>query len=194
MRDLLFSVPWYLPTILGIVGLALFVSGNRRQNPQVRTAGVAVIGLAILWAVVSYLVETPKEICEKQTRQYVRAVVDRDWPTFDRLMEPDVRFTDGTDWQIAGRDTWSGDVKSGAEQIGLKSASISSMNLDEKSDAIIASITVYSTQEQTLERPIDSEWTLEWRQSGGRWLVHELRPLRVSGASLGQVREMLRKR
>lgn len=194
MRDLLFSVPWYLPTILGIVGLALFVSGNRRQNPQVRTAGVAVIGLAILWAVVSYLVETPKEICEKQTRQYVRAVVDRDWPTFDRLMEPDVRFTDGTDWQIAGRDTWSGDVKSGAEQIGLKSASISSMNLDEKSEAIIATITVYSTQDTTLERPIDSEWTLEWRQSGGRWLLHELRPVQVTGASLDQVRGMLRKR
>jgi hypothetical protein len=194
MRDLLFSVPWYLPTILGIVGLALFVSGNRRQKPQIRTAGVAVIGLAILWAVVSYLVETPKEICERQTRQYVRAVVDRDWPTFDRLMEPDVRFTDGTDWQIAGRDTWAGDVKSGADQIGLKSASISSMNLDERPNAIIATITVYSTQDVTLERPIDSDWALEWRQSNGRWLLHELRPLRISGASLDQVRGMLRKR
>lgn len=194
MRDLLFSVPWYLPTILGIAGLSLFVSGNRRQKPQVRTAGVAVIGLAILWAVVSYLVETPKEICDKQTRQYVRAVVDRDWPSFDRLMEPDVRFTDGTDWQIAGRDTWAGDVKSGAEQIGLKSASISSMDLAETSGAIIATITVYSTQEATLERPIESEWTLEWRQSGGRWLLHELRPVQVTGASLDQVRGMLRKR
>jgi len=194
MRDLLFSVPWYLPTILGIVGLSLFVSGNRRQKPQIRTAGVAVIGLANLWAVVSYLVKTPKEICESQTRQYVRAVVDRDWPTFDRLMEPDVRFTDGTDWQIAGRDTWAGDVKAGAEQIGLKSASISSMDLAETSGAIIATITVYSTQEATLERPIESEWTLEWRQSGGRWLLHELRPVQVTGASLDQVRGMLRKR
>lgn len=193
MRDLLFSVPWYLPTLLVIVGLALFVSGNRRQKPQLRTSGVAVIGLAILWAVVSYLVETPKEICERETRQYVRAIVDRDWPTFDRLMEPAVRFTDGTDWQIAGRDSWAADVKSGAEQIGLKGASISSLTVSEAGDAIITTITVYSTQDATLDRPVDSEWNFEWRRSGGQWLLHELRPVRVSGASLDQVRGMLRK-
>jgi hypothetical protein len=194
MRDLLFSVPWYLPTLLAIIGLAVFVSGNRRQKPPVRTAGFAIIALAILWAVISYLVETPKEICERQTRQYVRAVVDRDWTTFDKLMQPNVRFTDGSDWHIDGRDTWASDVKSGADQIGLKGAWISSLKLDQSKDSIIATITVDSTQDVTLDRPVDSDWTLEWRESNGRWLLHELKPLRVSGASLDQVRGMLRKR
>jgi hypothetical protein len=193
MRDLLFSVPWYLPTLLAIVGLALFVSGNRRQKPQIRAAGVAVIGLAVLWAVVSYLVETPKEICERQTRQYVKSVVDRDWATFNKLMEPQVQFTDGTDWHIDGRDTWSDDVKSGAEQIGLKGASITSLIETESTDSVTATITVYSTQAASLDRPVESEWTLEWRASGGHWLLHELRPVQVSGMTLDQVRGELRK-
>ena len=193
MRDLLFSVPWYLPTLLAIVGLAVFVSGNRRQNPRVRTTGFALIGVAILWAVVSYLVETPKEICERQTRQYVRSVVDRDWTTFNKLMEPDVRFTDGSNWQINGRQTWADDIKSGADQIGLKGASITSLNVEESGAIVITTITVYSTQELAMDRPVDSEWQLEWRNSGGQWLLHELKPLRVSGTSLDQVRANLRK-
>jgi hypothetical protein len=193
MRDLLFSVPWYLPTLLGIAGLAVFVSGNRRQKPQVRTAGFGLIGLAILWAVVSYLVETPKEICERQTRQYVRSVVDRDWTTFNNLMEPDVRFTDGSNWHIDGRQTWADDVKSGADQIGLKGASVTSLNVVDSADSIIATVGVYSTQDLTMERPVESEWTLEWRNTGGRWLLHELKPVRVTGASLDQVRAELRR-
>lgn len=193
MRDLLFSVPWYLPTLLAIVGLAVFVSGNRRQNPRVRTTGFALIGVAILWAVVSYLVETPKEICERQTRQYVRSVVERDWTTFNKLMEPDVRFTDGSNWQINGRQTWADDVKTGADQIGLKGASITSLNVEESGAIVITTITVYSTQELAMDRPVDSEWQLEWRNSGGQWLLHELKPLRVSGTSLDQVRANLRK-
>jgi hypothetical protein len=193
MRDLLFSVPWYLPTLLAIVGLAVFVRGNRRQNPHVRTAGSALIGLAILWAIVSYLVETPKEICQHQTRQYVRSIVDRDWTTFDKLMEPGVRFTDGSNWQISGREAWASDVKSGADQIGLKGASITSLDATESAQAVTTTITVFSTQEVTMERPVDSEWTLEWRLSDGRWLLHELKPVRVSGTSLNEVRGILRK-
>lgn len=193
MRDLLFSVPWYLPTVLAIIGLAVFVSGNRRQKPQVRAAGFALIGLAIVWAVVSFLVETPKEICERQTRQYVRSVVDRDWATFNKLMEPDVRFTDGSNWQIDGRDTWAQDVKSGADQIGLKGASITSLTVEEAGATVTTKITAYSTQDVTMDRPVDSEWSFEWHNLSGRWLLHQLKPLRVSGASLDQVRGMLRR-
>lgn len=193
MRDLLFNVPWYLPALLAIVGLAVFVSGNRRQKPPVRTSGVALISLAILWAVVSYLVDTPKEICERQTREYVRAVVDRNWKVFDRLMEPDVKFTDGSSWQIPGRDQWAEDVKSGADQIGLKSAVITDLKVAESGNAITTSIRVYSSQDVTMDRPVDSDWELEWRPTGDHWLLHELRAVRVSGTSLDQVRGMLRK-
>ncbi|HEY2588259.1 MAG TPA: DUF4440 domain-containing protein [Tepidisphaeraceae bacterium] len=195
MRDLLFNVPWYLPTLLAIIGLALFVRGNRRQKPPVRTAGVAVIGLAILWGVVSYLVDTPKEICERQTREYVRAVADQDWKTFDRLMEPGVKFTAAANgnWEIAGRDTWAQDVKSGAQQIGLKSVVISDLRVAESGDTITTTIRVYSTQDLTMDRPVDSDWELDWRPAGDKWLLHELRALRVTGASLDQVRGTLRK-
>ena len=191
MRDLLFNVPWYLPTVLAIVGLALFVSGNRRQRAQVRTAGVALIGLAIVWAVVSYLVDTPKEICERQTRQYVRAVAEQDWKTFDGLMEPDVRFNGGGDWHIDGSSNWAADVKAGAQQIGLKSANVTGLTMAESGNAVTATIHVWSTQDLTMDRPVDSDWELEWRPSGNKWLLHELRAIHVTGASLDEVRRDL---
>lgn len=194
MRDLLFSVPWYLPTLLAIVGLALFVSGNRRQKPPVRTAGVAVIGLAILWAVVSYLVDTPKEICERQTREYVRSVADRDWKTFDRLMEPGARLTDGANQPVANQSNWSAEVKTGADQIGLKSVVITDLKAFETGEVVTTTIRVFTTQDLTMERPVDSDWELEWRPTGGRWLLHEIRAVHVEGASLDQVRGYMRKR
>lgn len=193
MRDLLFSVPWYLPTLLAIVGLALFVRGNRRQIASVRTSGVALIGLAVLWAVVSYLVETPKEICDRQTREYVRAVVNRDWTKFDSLNEPSFRFTAGsTGWQIDGSNNWSADVKSGADQIGLKSATITGLTADESGNVVTTTIRVFSVQDASMGQPVASDWELEWRPSGNKWLLHELRAVHIEGASLEEVRGRLR--
>ena len=60
MRELLFDVPWWLPTIFGLVGVALIVNGNRRKKVNIRTAGLVFLGVGILWALLSYVVETPR--------------------------------------------------------------------------------------------------------------------------------------
>src|SRR5215469_8550183 len=161
MTDLLFDVPWWIPTVLIVVGVALSLSGNRRQNDRARNGGLALIGLAIAWSVMSYLVDTPKEKCQRQTRQFVQSVVDRDWKTFSNLLAPDVRFLfAGSPWQIEGRDTLEQDVKTDVESIGLKSVNITHMQSAQDDRAITISIAVWSTQTQTLERPLDSEWEM----------------------------------
>jgi len=195
MRDLLFSVPWYLPTITAIIGLALLVNGNSRQNARLRNAGGLVILLAAGWATMSYLVDTPKEICEKQTRQFVRAVADREWPTFDGMMEPGVDFKFvGSPWQIEGRDNLSGAVKADIEQIGLKSATAADVTAANKGNAITVAMKVWSNQDYTLGTPLDSEWELDWRDTAGHWLLHEIRALRVSGVKPEEVRGSLHAR
>src|SRR6476646_3624043 len=106
MSDLLFDVPWWLPSLLGIIGISLAISGNRRQNERTRAWGLGVIALAVSWALLSYLVDTDKEKCQKLTRQFVQSVVAQDWTTFDNSLDPNVSFRfAGTTWSIVGKDT-----------------------------------------------------------------------------------------
>lgn len=192
MSDLLFDVPWWIPTVLIVVGLALTVSGNRRQIARTRNAGLAMIALAIGWSVMSYLVDTPKEKCQRQTRQFVQSVVDRDWKTFSSLLAPDVRFAfTGSPWEIEGRDTLEQDVKTNVESIGLKSVNITHTQAAQDSRGITISIAVWSTQTQTMERPLDSDWEMEWRWSGERWLLHDIRAVQVANLSADQIRASL---
>jgi hypothetical protein len=192
MTDLLFDVPWWIPTVLVIVGLALAVSGNRRQINNTRNGGLAMIGLAIGWSVMSYLVDTPKEKCQRQTRQFVQSVVDRDWLTFASLLAPDVEFQfKGSPWQIEGRDTLESDVKQDVESVGLKSVHISNMQTVRDDRAITVTIAVWSTQTETMERPLDSDWEMEWRWSGQHWLLHDIRAAQVANLSADQIRASL---
>ncbi|HXE52775.1 MAG TPA: hypothetical protein VN541_07150, partial [Tepidisphaeraceae bacterium] len=89
MSEFLFDAPLWLPAILLIVGIFVLIRGNNRQMPAMRNAGAAVILLAIAWAVLSFVVDTPRKICERLTAQAVRAAADRDWKTFDSLLSPD---------------------------------------------------------------------------------------------------------
>lgn len=195
MRDFLFDVPWWAPTLMVIIGVALLVSGNRRQKTGTRTAGLIILCLAILWGVVSYLVDTPKEISQKQTRQFVRSVVDRDWPTFQRLLEPqaDFRFS-GSDWKMEGRDTLVDSIKADVDQIGLKGAHITSMETDEAGERIVVRLRVFSVQDYSMGQPLDSEWEMEWHKAGGGWLLHEIRGMRVGNIPAEMIRGSLRKR
>ena len=194
MYDLLFSVPWWIPTLLTVVGLALLVSGNRRQASGLQRAGGALIVLAIAWAVVSFLVETPKETCQKQTRQFIQSLVDRDWKTFYNLLAGDADFRAPTiSWQITGRDALSAAVKADIEQIGLKSVSITAMDTTQTEAAITTRVTVFSTQDFTMDRPIDSVWDMEWRNSPAGWKLHEVRSVQISGVTADQVRSSLKK-
>jgi len=195
MRDFLFDVPWWAPTLIGIIGIGLFVSGNRRQKTNTRTAGLAVLAIAILWSLVSYLVDTPKEICQKQTRQFVKAAVDRDWTTFQRLLEPqaDFKFI-GSNWQIDGRDELLDTMKVDVDQIGLKGAHITSMQADETDQAVIVKIRVYSTQDISMGQLLDSDWEMEWRKPAATWLLHEVRGVRVANIPPEMIRGSLRKK
>lgn len=195
MSEFFFDVPWWALALIGTIGIALFVSGNRRQQSGRRTAGLAVIGVAILWGVVSYLVDTPIEICQNQTRQFVAAVVGRDWGTFTRLTAPqaDFKFV-GSSWEIDGRDKLVDSMKADIDQIGLKGAHITSMQPVQKPNAVVIRMRVYSIQDISLGEPLDSEWELEWRPAGKQWQLAEIRGIRVANIPSDYIRGSLRRK
>lgn len=188
MNDLLFDVPWWIPTLLGVIGLVLLVRGNRRQHRRTRNAGAIVLLVAVAWALVSDLVDTPKEKCQKLTRQFVQSVVNRDWTHFDGLMEPGVTFQFvGSSWQISGRDELEQRVRAAAVQIGLKSATILDMEATQTDETVTITFKVFSRQEFSLDEPIASRWQFGWRLTNGQWRLHEINALEVSGATPEQV-------
>ncbi|HEY8747975.1 MAG TPA: hypothetical protein VIM11_08375 [Tepidisphaeraceae bacterium] len=192
MSDLLFDVPWWLPTLLAIVGISIAVSGNRRQNDSLRNRGLGLILLAIAWVTLSVLVDTDKEKCQKQTRQFVKSVVDRNWQTFDSLLDADVAFRfEGSPWSIVGRDALDNALKADINHISVDSASITSMSAHEESGTIAVHIVVWSTQKSTMGEPLNSEWKLSWQRFAGKYLLHEIRAIRVANLTPEQVQGSL---
>lgn len=192
MTDLLFDVPWWLPTLLVIAGIAIWVRGNRRQERRPIAIGIGLIVLAVGWSLLSYFVDTPKETCQKQTRQFVQAVVDRDWNAFNTLCGSDLDFKMmGNSWRMEGRDEIVSMVKGEVEHIGLKSAHVSDTKASQDGNTITVSMTVWSNQTLTMERPIDSDWEMDWRRVGERWVLREVRATRVANLAPDEVSRSL---
>jgi hypothetical protein len=177
MYEFFFSVPWWAPTILVIAGLAVMTRGNRRQNRQTRDIGAGVILLGVGWAVISFLVDTPKEICTKQTRAFVQSVVAKDWKTFDDLIDSNVRFEFADEhWDIQGRDELDTKVHVEIDQVGVSSASVAGLEASEKNDVVTTTFRVFSVQKATMDQPITSDWDFDWhKSSAGHWVVSEIR-------------------
>ena len=193
MNDLLFNVPWWIPTVLSITGIALMVNGNRVQNERLRAAGAGVVLLAVAWAVMSYLVDTPKETCIRQTRAFVQSVVDRDWTRFDGLLDSSARFRFvGNDWQIQGADRLDTALRADIARIGVNSATVTGMRAAAPGDTVTTAFTVLSVQESTMGQMINSDWEFDWRKSAaGRWVISEIRGLRVGNLDVKEIRGAL---
>jgi hypothetical protein len=192
MSDLLFDVPWWLVGLLLIVGMSVFVSGNRRQNPRIRESGAGLILLAVIWGAVSYLVDTDKEKCQKQSKQFVQSVVAQDWVTFDNLLDTDVAFRfSGSPWSIVGKDTLDHALRTDIHQIGVESARVSGIDAKQELGTVTVHLSVWSTQKSTMDQPLNSEWEFDWQKQADKWLLHEVRALRVANLSSEQIRASL---
>jgi hypothetical protein len=172
MRDLLFDTPWWLFTLIGIVGISLVMSGNGRQNKGTLRAGIAVLLVGVLLGVLSYLVDTPKEKVLKGTHALVDAAVTRDKATLAANLHPNASLAGWDRQQII-----DGAVRY-AEQFGLKSATIT------------GTVRVMATF-QGKDLPYDNvptDWQLDWWEtSDGKWLLKNITPMGSGNLSGGQM-------
>jgi hypothetical protein len=170
LTHLLFETPWWLPTSLIGLGIALFLAGNMRQEKKVLITGIVLALLGITNALVSYFVVTDTENVVARTKQLAAAVNNHDWETFRSLLDPNTSL----EW-YHNRDQLVAGAKATADQIGLKTVHITGLDTEKRDTLIIVNIRVYSEQDTT--GPTVTDWQLQWENFGNGWLLYNIQPL-----------------
>jgi len=175
MRDFFFSTPWWVFVVIATLAVFLLVSGNNRQDKPLKLAGLLVIFLGLVLFIVSYVVDTPLEIARRQTSQFVNAVTSRDAATLDRLLHTNASILS---WNKP--DIIYG-AKYYADQYGVKSGFITSMDLEEHDSLVVSKIVVLSTHEGG-SMPINtmtSTWELNWWKTPSGWKLKDITPIAI---------------
>jgi hypothetical protein len=173
MNDLLFDTSWWLLVLLICGGIGIWYVGNTRLDAKIKWAGLAVLLLGIALALLSYFVDTDKEIVTKRTRQLVTSVVDRNWDAFASLLDPNTSFANA----YRNRGQIVDGAKKTVDLIGLKSASITSVEVTQNDSVITVNLNAMSTQDATMDRPLPSSWRFDWQNTGSGWKLAEIEPL-----------------
>lgn len=193
MTDLIFSTPWWLPTTIVIVGLALLVAGNNRQEAKLRNAGLATLVTAVVLVLVSYLVETDKEKAERLTGELTQAVADHNWPKVADLLDPKASLYAADVQVLPDRKGIVDEAKADCERYGLRSIGKHVSDVRQDPDrSIFVDLSAFATFDQAGTVP--TTWRFEWQPSAdGSWHVHALRCLSIAGkGDTATIRQLLR--
>ena len=187
MTDLLFDQPWWLPTSIIIVGIALFISGNRRQLTRLRNAGAAIVLAAIVFALISFFVETDKEKCVRQTHELVDSVVAGDWPRFTSLLDSRVSLDLVSTTIYADKKHLLQGAQEATQKYTLKAVHVLSINAVQTQSLITVDMKVISEQDFTMGRPLPSSWELEWDRTDTGWKLDRLTCLSIDDLNLDEM-------
>ena len=179
MRDLLFDTPYWLLGGLVVLGIALWFSGNARQEKRLRLAGYLAFLVALVLALLSYCVDTDREIVTRRTRQIVEAVEKKDTATAQKLLHPRASLGQRADMnkqQIADR------IATAADQFGIQSIRITSLEVTAQPLGAEMTATLAATANTTMggfSGPIPSTWDLTWVKTNDGWLLRDIIPRQV---------------
>jgi len=180
MNDLLFDVPWWIPALIGLIGLAALWTGNRSLNKGRQRVGLALLGVALLWGLLSYFVETDKEKVLKESNKLLKAVVNNDWAEFKSELARDADFRLETARPLAnGPDEISDVAQAGAQSIRLKSASLNRPEVAQTGPLITVKTDIFSTQEYAAAPSMNSSFEFDWVQTSQGWKVREIRLMKI---------------
>ena len=168
--DLILDTPWWLPAAMALVGISLWVSGNKRRDKALMSIGVVVLVTTVALVALSYFIDTPSERAEKSTRAFVAAVVEHDPDTLRGILSRNayVKVSGGTTL-YANRDEILLAVDRAHQQLGLKSASILGINANQTDDVITVIFSVLSDQSVTMGRPIQTRWEFQYQRTADGW-------------------------
>jgi hypothetical protein len=164
MTNLLFDAPWWLPALLVAVGLALWISGNKRIDAGLKNAGYGFAGLAIALLLVSWFFDSDIERAVKRTHQLVDAVEDQNWQEMRTLLDPKVSFLFYND-----RDQIVAGARTAAEEYGVKSIMVTHTEAKQADTVITVTITCIAFLGALQDRPFRSSWQLDWVETGEGW-------------------------
>ena len=185
LRDIAFAPSWWMLLAGLILGVGLFIYGNRRISVRMQRASLGVILLTGVWWLVGYLVVTPTEAAWDGTRAAVDAVVARDKSGLAKVLSPDAALGG------LGKDQIVTLLPEYADEFGLKSALILGSDIDERGASVTVTIRVFSQHENAKRAmfmdSLRSEWQFVWRkEADGRKLV-QITPTKVGETDVTQV-------
>ena len=188
---LLFETPWWLPTVVVLVGTVIFYTANKRRETKLQAAGVIVAALGIGLAVVSHFVDTDQERAVKRTRQLVAAFEQKDWEGMRSLLHPRVSLGIANSvTRYRDRDQLLAGARDAADRYGFQSVNITSIDSRQDQTLITVSLAVLSIQEQTAGRPITSTWEFDWLESANGWALYKIRAIQVANQQADRIEPM----
>lgn len=180
MTRLLFDAPWWLPTVLAFLGVALFWNGNRRSETKVRNAGLAFVLAAVAVMAVSYFVDTDVEKASNRSKALVRAVEGRDWATLKATLDPltSLHVLGGIEL-YGSRDEIIAAAQKAVDQYGLKNVRILNTVAEQTDTVINVTMFLLSEQDTAAAGTITTTWQFEWQQSGETWSLVRITNMKI---------------
>lgn len=186
MSDLLFDTPWWLPTIVAVIGVVLFIAGNKRVKNGLRGAGVGFVAAAIALVLVSYFVMTQKEKCIAQARAIVHDAARQDFDAMKGLLEA------GT--VVNGMLTGPGQIvpvaQSAAAAYKLSSLTILSTDAQRKQTVITVAMTVLAQSDSYQPTRVDCQF--QWNESGNGWHLQNIDITNIGGQNPDELMRRMR--
>ena len=179
MSNYLFDTPWWLPAAIALIGIVVFVSGNRRVEKNVRLAGVGIVALAVLLVAVSWLVDTPLERAEKQSNELVRAFERADWAKFAEILHRDATITILGTPIYEDREDILAAAKVAHSKYGFKNLTVLSSTAEQAQTEITITIVLLSEQSSSMAQTINSQWQFAWQKRTDGWSLVEVRALKI---------------
>src|SRR5687767_12714217 len=182
----IYETPWWLPTGIALLGVILFVTGNNRLEKRLRLAGIIVIALAVILAVLSFFLDSDREKVVKRTHGLVNSIEARDWNRMATYLHPNVAVVTFT-----GRDAVVNAARNAAEYSNLRQVRVVSLDATVLPDQIRTTLRVNTTLRDGTGL---TDWVLEWEEMDGNWVVHHITPEGGPGITGGALEEYIRNR
>lgn len=189
---LLFETPWWLPTVIVLVGTVFFYTGNKRGEKKLRGGGLVVAALGIALAVLSYSVDTDRERAVRRTRLLVDSFEKKEWETVRTLLHPraSMSVANVPVTLYNDRDQIVARARDASDRHGFQSVRVTSLDARQDQTIITVSVNVLSVQETTAGRPITSAWEFDWLESADGWALYKIRAIRIANQQSDQIEPM----
>lgn len=170
MGSLLTNAPYWFVILLGLLGLAVAYTGLRRQQPTMRTWGLAVIGVAALLVVLRMVLPTDEKRVEQQARDLIAAVSDQKWADVKRL----TRRATLSDVGVQG-EAIADTIKQVAERFALSGVTVNSLDVRRQPNVITVVISVNSAHKDPWPNSVPSSWDFEYQKRGEGWTLTNIK-------------------
>jgi hypothetical protein len=186
MTEILFHPAFWMPLLLGIAGVAVFVFGNARLKTGIRNAGVGIIALTLIWIAAAYFVDTFSEKCVTRTNAIIAAVESGRWNDLKGLLDKNtaIPLID-----LRGPDDIAATTDRYATMAQLKAVHIIARDTAQTPQGVDVTIdTIMEAQQNGT-----STWTFSYEQRSDGILLREILPIRFNGRSLGELERAIGK-